>query len=74
MQVQILKKLWHHFSADDVQISQLNETMEMIINFVPNLFLVKDDDDEEEDGVQQKVDELRQTLAQLIKQVISAPW
>jgi hypothetical protein len=50
----------------DTQISQLTDTMELIIEFVPNLFLVDGDDDAD---LRRNVEELRKNLVDLIKQV-----
>ena len=45
--------------------------MEMIIDFVPNVFLVIDDDGGEEDpDIEQNIRELKKNLADLIKQVL----
>ena len=50
----------------DTQFSQLTDTMELIIEFVPNLFLVDGDDDAD---LRRNVEELRKNLVDLIKQV-----
>ena len=58
-------------TVGDTQLAQLSSAMEMIIDFVPNVFLVIDDDGGEEDpDIEQNIRELKKNLADLIKQVL----
>ena len=53
----------------DLQLSHLNTTMDMMINFVPNLFAVLGEDAEDKELVEKHVGDLRTKLAKLITQV-----